>query len=94
MRILGKDEKTPAEAVAYTHNCTPDLNGSTISSAVWSITPTTSPALTIDSQTNTTTTATVRLSSGLEGTLYRAILTIVTATSETLQAAHEVLVVG
>lgn len=94
MRVYGRDEKTPAEAVAYTHNCAPDLNGSTISGVpTWTITPTTVPALTVDTSSNTTTTASVRLSGGLEGTLYTALLTVVTAASETLQAAHEVLVV-
>lgn len=94
MRILGRDEKTPAEAVAYTHNCAADLNGSTISTATWLVSPTTSPALAVDTSSNTTTTATARLSGGLEGTLYTAKLTIVTAASENLQAAHEVLVVA
>ena len=95
MRILGRDEKTPAEAVAYTHDCTPDLNGSTISGTpVWTVSPETSPALTKDTQSNTTLTATVRYSAGKEGTLYTVTLTIVTAAGETLQAAHEILVVA
>lgn len=88
-RIIGRDYKDKDEAIAYTHNFLADLNGSTISSASWVTRPS---GITTDTTSNTTTTASIRLSGGTPGVLYTAECTVVTAASETVQACHEVQV--
>lgn len=90
-RILGRDYKDVDETVIYTHDVTRDLNGSTISSASWAVRPS---GLTILSQSNTTTTAQVKVSGGIAGQLYVLELTATLADGEIGQACHEVQVLN
>lgn len=69
------------ESVVRTINWQPDLNGSTISSVTWVL-----PAgITQDAVSNTTLTASIRISGGTPGFLYTVICRVVTAASETLE---------
>lgn len=77
------------EAVARTLNWADDLNGSTISSVVWSV----PSGLTNEASSNGTTTATIRLSGGTPGQTYTVTCTVTTAASEDLQA-HFLLTIG
>ena len=67
--------KDPASVQDYTITWTATLNGDTISSSSWTV----DPGLTVDSDTNTTTTATVWVSGGTAGNYYRLTNTVVTA---------------
>jgi hypothetical protein len=69
------------ELVARTLNWTADLNNSTISGVTWTM-----PAgLTNVATSNTSTTASVRISGGTPGETYLVTCTVTTAASETLQ---------
>lgn len=78
--------KDPSSVIDWTHDWADYLQSSeTISSSTWSVTPTTTSPLTVDSDTETTTTATVWLSGGLVGQVYRVTNQIVTNQSRTEQ---------
>jgi hypothetical protein len=86
-RNLGEDFKDYDEAVSHSVNWVRDLNGSTISSVTWD-----ASGLTIESQTNTTTVATVRLAGGTPGQRYRVTCTVTTAAGEDLQVEFTIAV--
>jgi hypothetical protein len=79
-RNLGSRPQDTDEAVSHTVNWQRDLNGGTISSVSWS-----TGGLTNESQTNTTTTASVRLSGGTPGQVYRVTCAITTSLGEDLE---------
>ncbi len=76
-RNLGSTEQDKDEAVSHTVNWTRDLHGGTISSVTWS-----TSGMTNESQTNTSTTASARLSGGTPGTDYRITCAITTSLGE------------
>lgn len=71
--------KDPASVLDFTHDWASYLQAAeTISTSAWAASPTTASPLTVDSDTETTTTATVWLSGGLLGQVYRVVNTITT----------------
>jgi hypothetical protein len=90
-RLLGRDYKDKDEAITYTHDCTPDLGGSTVSSVSWVTRPS---GLTTDSTSSTTTSASIKLSGGTPGQLYTVELTATLADAQIIQASHEVQVLN
>ena len=68
----------------WTHDWSAYLQSAeTISTSIWSISPTTVSPLTQDSESETTTTATIWLSGGLLGQVYRAVNRITTSQNRT-----------
>ena len=90
-RICGRDYKDKDETISYTLDFTPDLNSSTISSVAWAVRPS---GLTTVSTGNTTTTASIKVSGGVAGTLYTAEATATLANSEVSQACLEIQVLN
>jgi hypothetical protein len=86
-RLVAQFYQDVHETVTRTLNWSDDLNGSTISTVTWTV-PT---GLTSVSETNTATTATIRMSASATGT-YTVLCTITTAAAETLQEAVKVAV--
>lgn len=86
-RNLGSVEQDTDEAVSHTVNWTRDLNGGTISAVTWS-----TSGLTNESSTNTTTTASVRLSGGTPGQDYRVTCAVTTTLGEDLEIEFTVKV--
>ena len=81
-RVVARWEQDASEAVARTLNWSDDLNGSTVSSVTWTV-PT---GLTNEATSNTTTTATIRLSGGTPGQSYTVTCLATTAAAEDLEA--------
>lgn len=81
-RIVAHYYQDLDEIVTRTLDWSDDLNGSTISTSVWTV-PT---GLTKVTDTNDTTTASIRVSAQATGT-YTVLNTITTAAAETLQVA-------
>ena len=81
-RRIARLEQDKDEAIAYTMNWAGDLNSSTLAAVTWTI----PSALTNESQSNTTTTATVRLSGGTAGQVYKVECSVTSATGEDMQA--------
>jgi hypothetical protein len=79
-RNLGSRPQDKDEAVSHTVNWTRDLNGGTIDSVTWS-----TGGLTNESSTNTTTTASIRLSGGTPGQVYTVTCAITTSLGEDLE---------
>ncbi len=81
MSVLVKD---PDAVLDYTLDWSADYlaSGETISTSSWAVTPT---GLTIDSDSNDTTTTTVFVSGGTRGKIYRLTNTITTSESRTEQ---------
>lgn len=75
-RIYKKD---PNEIISYTIDWTQWLKGDTISTSDWLMAESTPSGITEDSQSNTTTSATITLSSGYHGGRYVLSNQIVTA---------------
>ena len=85
MKVFTKD---PSDVLDYTRNASKFLNGDTISTSTW----TTESGLTIDSQTNNTTSATVWLSGGQNGCDYIVTNRIVTAAGRTKELSFKLQV--
>ena len=81
-RRLGRVEQDDDEAIAYTINWAADLNSSTLAAVSWSV----PSALTTETTSNTTTSASIRLSGGTPGQVYKVECTVTTAAGEDLQA--------
>lgn len=77
--------KDPDEVIDYQHNWSTNYlaSGEDISTSVWAVTPTGS--LTIDSESETITTATVFVSGGTRGKVYRLTNKITTTASRTAE---------
>lgn len=74
------DPKDPNAATFYTLNVAPWLNsGATVSDAVW-----TCPGLTFANETETSSTATAKISGGQDQQDYAIVVTVTTSDSETL----------
>ena len=86
-RRVGQGTQDKDESVARSVNWAPDLDSATISGVSWDAT-----GLTIDSQTNTTTVASIRLSGGVAGQAYPVRCRVTTSNGETLEA-HFVLTI-
>ena len=82
--------KDPDETLDYIINWAIHLGSDTISSSSWAA----ATGITIDSDTNTTTTATVWLSGGTLGTYYLITNTIVTAGGRTLEQSIRIRMVA
>lgn len=79
-RTLGTAYQDKDEAVGYSVNWTPDLDGATLSSVSWD-----TGGLTSESQTNTTSVASIRLTGGTPGQTYIVTNTVTTSNGEDLQ---------
>ena len=78
--------KDPSAVIDYQQDWSDWLAaGETITTSSWAVTPTTLSPLAVDSDTETTTAATVWLSGGLAGQVYRVTNTIVTSAARTEQ---------
>lgn len=90
MRVLGTAIQDKDEAVAYTINWSPDLNGGTLSAVTW-----TTGGLTSESEVNTSSVATIRLavpSTVSPGQTVSVTCTVTTSQGEDLQAGFNVQV--
>lgn len=74
--------KHPSEKLDYVFNWSTALNGDTISSVAW----TADPGITLSGQTNTTTSATVFVAGGTDGTTYELECAVTTAGGRILVA--------
>jgi hypothetical protein len=81
-RRIARVEQDENEAVAYTLNWAGDLNGSTLSTVTWSV----PSGLTNELTSNTTTTASIRLSGGTPGQEYKIECSVTSASGEDMQA--------
>ena len=81
-RRIARLQQDKDEAIAYTMNWAADLNNSTLSAVNWTI----PSALTNESQSNTTTSASVRLSGGIAGQEYKIECSVTSAAGEDMQA--------
>jgi hypothetical protein len=81
-QFLGQVYQDADESISRTILWLLNLNGSTISTASWSV----SPELTTDGTSSTTLTTSIRLSGGVPSRTYPITCTVTTAASETLQA--------
>jgi len=72
--------KAPTASLDYTYNWDDGYldTGETIVTSTWTVSPT---GMTIDSESETATTATVKLSGGTHGVLYKVVNTITTNVS-------------
>ncbi len=86
-RKVGEDVQDKDEAVARTLNWAPDLDSATIASVTWD-----TGGLTNESVSQTTTTASIRLSGGVPGQTYMVTCSITTTNGEDLEA-HFVLTI-
>lgn len=80
--------KDPSDVLDYTRNAAKFLNGDTISSSTW----TTESGLTIDSQSNNTTSTTVWLSGGQNNCDYTVTNKIVTTAGRTKELSFKLQV--
>jgi hypothetical protein len=76
-RNLGSLPQDKDEAVTHTVNWTRDLNGGTIDTVTWAV-----AGLTNQSQTNTTTTSSVRLAGGVAGQSHTVTCSSITSLGE------------
>lgn len=84
--------KDPQASVDYTINWDAGyLDGTTLSSSAWTIEPEEDGGLTVDSDTNDSETATVTLSGGVVGHVYRATNTIMTSAGITDERSITIL---
>ena len=81
MSTLKLEEQDPDEDLFHVLNWETALDGDTISTATWVNIPV---ALTKETESNTTTTHTIRISGGVAGTEYVFTSRVVTAGSETM----------
>lgn len=81
-------EKAPTDVLDYTIDWTSFLNGDVISTSTWTV----STGLTKGSDSKTTTTTTVWISSGTLGQSYEVTNTIITAGGRTKSQCFEVLI--
>lgn len=72
--------KDPDEVEFYVRDWSADLDGDTIATSTWTV----PSGITKDSDTNTTTTATIKLSGGTLGSDYALVNRITTAAGRTL----------
>lgn len=77
--------KDPQEVLDYVVDWEVRLDGDTIATSTWAISPVTASPLTKDSQSNTTTRATAWLSGGLLDEIYEITNTIVTVGARTME---------
>lgn len=80
--------KDPSDVLDYTIDYSALLDGDTIASSVWSV----DAGITIDSDTNTTTNATVWVSGGTSGNVYTFTNTITTAGGRTFERSARLTV--
>jgi hypothetical protein len=90
--LVGSFVKLLDEVKDYTLDWSDELVSDTISTSAWTISPTSSPPLVEDSETNDTTTTTIWLSGGMIGEDYTLENTIVTTGGRTCVATIEVRV--
>jgi len=88
MAITQKYSKAPAEVLDYLINWATWLDSDTISSSSWSA----DTGLTVDSDSNTTTSATVWLSGGVLGTTLVVTNTIITVAGRTRVASFKIII--
>lgn len=88
-RLVGTDYKDKDESLVYTMDWSADLNGSTISSAAWSV----PSGLTNQGTSLTASTTSVRVTGGRPGHTYKLECTATLASGETPQA-HFLLTVS
>lgn len=85
MSAVAQWYQSSREAVARTLNWTGPLNGATISAVAWSV----PSAVTTEATSNTSTSASIRLSGGVGGSLYTIRCLVTSSSSEDLEAEVE-----
>jgi len=88
MAFTALDDKDPAAVLDYIVDWTTWLDGDTIATSTWTV----QTGITKDSDTNTTTGATIWLSGGVDGTTYELVNQITTAGLRTDERTFTILV--
>jgi len=88
--FLGETYQDKNEAIAYTIDFAPDLDGATITSAAWNV----SPDFTVESTSETGTTASIRISGGTSGKRYKIECNVPASDGQRLEGHFVVTVIN